>query len=455
MTLRKQPVKAGVEIVGLNLGVWAVDRYVANGDFARISWKTMRHNLKTGFVWDNDQFVTNLFAHPYHGGLYYNAARTNGMSIGQSALFATGGSLMWEFLMENELPSLNDFIATPVGGLGLGEIAFRLSNLLIDSRTGGWERFGRELLAFTVNPVQGVNRLISGEAWKMHTYSGKAIESQPIRFTVSGGYRGLYDSRDTRIDNAGYLDFGLLYGDIFSRENERPYDAFTIGFTMNMLTKQPVFSNINLVGALWGKTVPNRNPKLDMRWGVYQHFDYYNSNTIVNEPNTDMYRLAEAAAFGLGGQLMYRFTDRTAFVSSAFLNAVLLGGSITDYYKVDERDYNISSGFGSKLNLNMVISEKIGLSVNAENYQFYTWNPSDDNDPEQQSGSSNPKYPNLRGDEGHTSFTVIKQSFKYAFKKRYFVTASSSVYLRYSNYVAYPNVHTEIFDSRVGIGVYF
>jgi hypothetical protein len=41
---------------------------------------------------------------------------------------------MWEYLMENEWPSINDFITTPIGGVCLGEITFRLSgkeNLLI------------------------------------------------------------------------------------------------------------------------------------------------------------------------------------------------------------------------------------------------------------------------------------------------------------------------------------
>lgn len=51
----------------MNVGVWAFDRYVMNEDFAKISIGSIRRNIKHGFVWDNDQFSTNLFAHPYHG----------------------------------------------------------------------------------------------------------------------------------------------------------------------------------------------------------------------------------------------------------------------------------------------------------------------------------------------------------------------------------------------------
>ena len=58
-----------VEIAGLNAGIWAFDRYViADDDVYNISINTMRRNLQRGFVWDNDQFSTNLLGHPYHGG---------------------------------------------------------------------------------------------------------------------------------------------------------------------------------------------------------------------------------------------------------------------------------------------------------------------------------------------------------------------------------------------------
>lgn len=66
-------------------------------------------------------FNTNLFAHPYHGNLYFNAARTNGMNFWQSYPFALGGSLMWEFLGENTPPSINDLLATSIGGTAIGE----------------------------------------------------------------------------------------------------------------------------------------------------------------------------------------------------------------------------------------------------------------------------------------------------------------------------------------------
>ena len=75
----------------------------------------IKENITYGFVWDNDKWGTNMFMHPYHGNLYYNAARSNGYNYWQSGLFALAGSAMWEVLMENEHPSINDIITTPIG----------------------------------------------------------------------------------------------------------------------------------------------------------------------------------------------------------------------------------------------------------------------------------------------------------------------------------------------------
>lgn len=161
-----RPWQAAAEIIGTNIFVWSFNRFVTNEGFAQINGKTIKKNFKTGPVWDTDAFDTNLVAHPYHGSLYFNAARSNGLNFWQSAPFTLGGSLMWEFFMENEPPSTNDLIATTFGGIALGEITFRLSDIFLDYRTTGKERIGREVLAGVISPVRAVTRIINGDAWK-------------------------------------------------------------------------------------------------------------------------------------------------------------------------------------------------------------------------------------------------------------------------------------------------
>ena len=154
--------RTAAEVAGFNVGLWAFDRYVLNGHYAYISWNTIKENFRHGFDWDNDHLNTNIFAHPYNGSLFYNAARSNGYNFWQSELFAIGGSAMWELFMECEYPSTNDIIATPIGGAALGEVFFRTSDMILDERASGGERFGRELAAFIISPMRGINRIITG-----------------------------------------------------------------------------------------------------------------------------------------------------------------------------------------------------------------------------------------------------------------------------------------------------
>ena len=111
---QKKGLRAATMTFGINMGVWAFDRYIRKADFAYIDFHTIKDNIKHGFVWDNDAMGTNMFMHPYHGSLYFNSARSNGYNYWQSGLYAFGGSFMWEMFMENEYPSTNDIIATPI-----------------------------------------------------------------------------------------------------------------------------------------------------------------------------------------------------------------------------------------------------------------------------------------------------------------------------------------------------
>lgn len=72
---KKSYWRAAGEVVGLNIGLWAFDRFALKGHYAYISWETIKANFKNGFEWDNDHLNTNLFAHPYNGSLYFIAVR--------------------------------------------------------------------------------------------------------------------------------------------------------------------------------------------------------------------------------------------------------------------------------------------------------------------------------------------------------------------------------------------
>ncbi len=454
---RRSPLKAGIETVGLNVGVWAFDRYALKGDFAYISWNTMKSNIKHGFVWDNDQFSTNLFAHPYHGGLYFNTARCNGMNFWESVPYSLGGSLMWEFLMENEPPAINDFIATSIGGACLGEVTYRLSDLIIDDRTRGWQRFGREFLTTLVSPMRGLNRIMSGDAWRHRNIRGRALRSTPALFYVTAGHRALAEDSEIKreLDNGMYVDFNLLYGNLFDEENDKPYDAFSLHATFNMFSKQPIISSVNAIGQLWGTNIPLKRGNRKLHVGIFQHFDYYDSDVVLNGEKINSYRISEAAAFGAGAMYAARLTKQMSFAGTVHLNGILLGGSITDHYQNIDRDYNMGSGFSSKANLAFFYKTRLNFGLKVEDYRLFTWKGYDPNVDLTKLTHEEQLYLNAQGDKGNANLTILTLDFNCRFKKQFTFSVETSYYMRNSYYKYHPNVEYQVIENKIGLGYVF
>jgi hypothetical protein len=273
--LKKKPLMAAVEVVGLNLGVWGVD-YLGGAEYAAISFTSMKNNINHKWVWDNDQMNTNLFAHPYHGGLYFAAARSNGMSFWQSLPFSLGGSLMWETLMETEPPAINDLMATTLGGAMMGEMLFRLSSSVYDDSRSGSGRVGREILGGLLSPMQGLNRLITGKAWRVRRHNqADYFHYNPTTFELLVGER--YLSEKGHAFQGAYVTeicFAANHGNPFEKENYQPYDWFNVSMNFGFGGGQPTIGSVNAVGLIAGHNVElSRNQQMVL--GIYQHFNFF------------------------------------------------------------------------------------------------------------------------------------------------------------------------------------
>jgi len=447
-------MNAAGEIVALNVGVWAADRYVLHKEGALISWQSVQTNFRKGFTWDNTPFHINFIGHPYHGGLYYNAARTNGMTYKQSIPWTIGGSLMWEFFMENRYPALNDFVATTIGGMCLGETTYRISNLFIDNRSKGLERAGRELCAALINPIQGLNRLLRGEMWQIQIHKG-ALANPSYHVEISSGYRGLLRTINNT-DNGAFAHCRLLYGTLFSAENALPYEAFSLSLSLNALTRQTLITDVQITGELWRQSVALKNKQLTFDWGIFQHFDYYSSEAIAR-PQTEAYQIAEVAAFGSGCQFTWQPADKIKWTSQAFLNATLLGSNATDYYalldpdEVYARRYNFGSGYSAKLHSHLNLRQRVLLTVVAEHYTLFTWKGySPDTDLSQQSYLFS-----TMGDKGHTFYSIVKFNAKCLFYKNLLLSIGFASYPRRNHYAHFSDVLSRVIEHRIGIGVRF
>src|SRR6267378_2593753 len=152
------------EVVLIDTSIWAFN-YLRGKEFAKISWDSIEQNFDKGWIIDTDDYWANGLGHPLHGNLTFNAARTLGLNFYESFAYSFFGSFLWEQFLEIQPPSINDMVNTPFGGSLLGEALFRMSRLILDGN-GYSPGFLRQLFAFLINPVGGLNRLAFGNKYR-------------------------------------------------------------------------------------------------------------------------------------------------------------------------------------------------------------------------------------------------------------------------------------------------
>src|SRR4051794_40667382 len=136
-----------------------------------VSAASIRRNLRSSWATDRDPFSINQLGHPYQGSMYHGFARSAGFNYWESAGYAFAGSVLWEIAGETTHPSINDQVASGIGGTFLGEALFRMSNLILEHGRG-LPRFWRELAAAAVSPATGFNRLVFSDRYGA-VYSSK------------------------------------------------------------------------------------------------------------------------------------------------------------------------------------------------------------------------------------------------------------------------------------------
>lgn len=439
--------RAAGEVVGFNLGLWAFDRYVQHGDWAYINFHTIKENFRHGFIWDNDLLGTNTFLHPYNGNLYYTAGRANGFNYWQSELFAIAGSGMWELFMEREYPSTNDFIATPIGGAAIGETLFRASDAVLDDSSRGWERFGREIAGFVLSPMRGINRIITGQAWHWRPTTGRLFGRPNIALQVSLGLKMMeFQGRMRKPFFGGSMQIDLEYGDRFEARSTKPYDYFTVKAEIQALKYQPVLNQLQIKGRLLSREIFD-NYRSSGTIGLYQHFDFYDSDTIRSLDNKVPYKLGIPASLGAG--FLFRDVDRGKFVFDAYAhaNAIILGGILSDHYKEDERNYNWGSGFSLKGGFHVIWDHgKFTAQAMNEYYRMFTWKGYRQGiDLEKEDFHTL----NVQGDKSVAFFNVTEVRLDYRIMCHLYGTFIFKNQLRHTRYRDFPDVASSTMDFRL------
>ena len=445
-----RPWRAAAEVVGINALVHSFDRFVLREDFAQTTLNSIRNNFKRGFVWDNDNFNTNMFAHPYHGSLYFNAARSNGMNFWQSYPYALGGSLMWEFFGENTPPSINDLLATSIGGAAIGETTYRISSIVLDDSKRGWQRVWREVLGGIACPIRLLNRLITGDAWRVRTTKHRYhdFDEIPLVFRTSAGISYLAEKGSS--EHGVYFPYVKLlfhYGEPLSDVNE-PYDFFTAEATFGFSNSQPLVNSLHLIGQLWDTPIITKE-NIQMNFGFYQHFNFYNSEAVRKEKDIIPYRIGETASLGAG--LVYRIPNIGRIISleqRLYLNGIILGGSLSDHYHVKERDYNLGSGFSTKLHTFVELGKIGRLILIADFYKLYTWKGYDE---KEVAKLDNLDFVNAQGDAGNSTLVVLNPRLQLKIASHLLLDLYGSYFYRHTTYYEHDDVSTSTYQLRTGL----
>ena len=430
--------RGAAEVFGFNMSLWAFDRFVQHGEYAYINLHTIKENFRHGFRWDDDYLGTNMFLHPYMGSLYYTGGRANGFNFWQSELFAISGSAMWELFMEKEYPSTNDIIATPVGGAAIGEVLYRTSDIIINDQSSGIERFGRELAVFLVSPVRGFNRLITGRAWRHGSTPGRRFGLPPISATVSLGARMLtmHDNQQTtRTGATAVID--IQYGHKYE-QSRTPYDYFSFLMELNAIKTQPFLSRLCITGRLLARDIVDA-PTTKMTLGLYQHFDFFDSDTITDRtpdpyrPCAVPYKLGAPAQIGAGLMLLHKPSPDYMFEAYVHGNAVVLAGILTDFYRTYHRNYNWGGGLAVKAGLAYSLKKgKLRLSLDNQFYLIYTKNGS--HSYKDMSILPNGQPTGIQGDNSRAWFDHLEARMVYRLHDRLSLTTGVDFYKRKTRY---------------------
>jgi len=409
------------EVVGLNLALGAFNAYVAKSGYAKISFKTIQKNFQTGAVWDTDHFLTNFFAHPYHGSIYFNAARSTGYNFWESTPFAFGGSLMWELFMENEPPSTNDLINTTVSGIFLGETLYRLSSLIINERKRGFPRVVSEVLAGLLNPARGFNRLIYGDVWRVT--DKKVYETQPLAIGLNYGVNHVSDGTDFYGGYSfGVIDLDMVYGNPFEEIKRKPFDFFRIRSTFNFGAGEPPIGAITAYGILWGKNIKEK--KQDILAGIFQHYDFFDNNT---------YKVG-GVSFGAG--LLSLFQNKkekgNRITTSLHLNLMPLGASNSAYSAFGEKEYNFT--IGANMQFESFLELKWGYAL--IDYKLYFMHT-------------------IVGASSNEYVGILKPKIQVNVYKNISVGAEYIFYHREGYYQDYPDIHTRNNEQKLFVNYTF
>jgi hypothetical protein len=392
---------------------------VSDDTTAVLSTTSWRRNIQRGFEYDPNNLTTNMFAHPYHGNVYYNAGRSNGYNYWESSTFAFAGSFIWEMFGENNLGAINDWAMTSLGGITIGEALHRAAILVRNNESRGAGRAFSELGGFLLDPVGGFNRAWRGE---MSKFGPNPEERYPERYrsSITFGGRTVSEGRLSSADpTTGYFEFRADYGDPM-QDYAKPFDNFMINFQYNADDASPI-GVFQVHGGLWGRQLK----RSDNAWHVFtvdQIYDYANNNA---------YEMGDMA-FGATLRSRWRLSDNLNIGGIVQPNIAIVTAISSEYAGFTGRSYDFGSGFG--LRLAAALSGK-GVDYLTVGYRgFFTHT--------------------MNGAKGNQIVHFAFARARYRIWRSVGLSADWILYMRESFYKDFPDIHRRNPEFRLGLSFF-
>jgi hypothetical protein len=314
------------------------------------------HVLHGPWVVDQDAFAVNQFAHPYQGSMYHGFARSAGLNYWESLLYDNVGSFLWEMGGETTPPSINDQIASGIGGSFFGEALFRMASLVLEG-DGEKPGFWRELGATVLSPPTGINRLAFGDRFKPVFPSHDPATFWRLRLGVSLNSDPNDPGGSSTINrHEATADFSMAYGlpGKPGYSYTRPFDYFHFEFTSLGNADNP-FDDIMIRGLLLGKKYEAGNTYRGI-WGLYGGYDYISPH---------IFRVSSTSV-SLGTTFQWWLSRAIALQGSALGGiGYAAAGNVT---QVGERDYHYGVAPQGLLSLRLILGDRAMFDLTGRAY---------------------------------------------------------------------------------------
>jgi hypothetical protein len=342
------------EILGFDFLLNRYNHHFSGSIDYNVTGSTIRSNFRGGWVTDNDPFSVNQFAHPYQGSMYHGFARSAGLDYWTSAGYSFAGSVAWEIAGERTRPSGNDQVASGIAGSFLGEALFRMASLLLE-HGDGVPQFWRELIAGSISPPAGFNRLAFGDRFSPIFSSRGASYYSRLQVGWSGTTHDVQGASTEVKHDEVVADFSMQYGlpGKPGYEYTRPFDYFAFHATASTAN---LFENIQTRGMLVGRPFGAGDDIYRGIWGLFGSYDYVAPQT---------YRIS-TTALSLGSVAQWWLSESVALQGSALLGVGY--AAVGTLHGSVDTDYNYGVAPQALLATRAVFGERAALDVTAREY---------------------------------------------------------------------------------------